>query len=152
MSLVHAILIAISLAVAAPAIAQERLVAQSDAVMSILRAKGLKTHRQDANAILSSDGGTSFAVLFDGCKKGRDCRVIQFYAGWGKYRGTTLARLNEWNRANTSTRALLDDEQDPVLEMNVDLDGQKEFPKFFEAKLALWRQQLKTFKAFTGIP
>ena len=65
--------------------------------------------------------GVSYRVFFYGCTENRDCRNIQFYAGWDT-EGITADRLNQWNRDKRFGSAYLDAENDPILEMDVKID------------------------------
>ncbi len=65
--------------------------------------------------------GNKYGVLFYGCKSGKNCNDIQFYAAWGGAK-TTMDALNSWNRDNRFAKAYLDKDGDPALEMDVNLD------------------------------
>ncbi len=48
---------------------------------------------------------------------------LQFYAGFKMRRPVTLGRINEWNKTKRYSRAYIDKEGDPVIEMDLDLEG-----------------------------
>jgi len=50
-----------------------------------------------------------------------DGKSIQFYSGFKDK--TSLKAINEWNKGKRYSRAYLDDSDDPVLELDLDLDG-----------------------------
>jgi len=73
--------------------------------------------------IESSRSGLKFLVLFMNCNDAhKDCKTLQYYMGFTDAKGLSYERLNEWNRTKRFARAYRDDEGDPVLEMDVDVD------------------------------
>ena len=59
---------------------------------------------------------------------------VQLYAGWD-LDGTTLNRVNEFNREKRWAKAYLDDEGDPVIEADLDFEGgvtQDSFERFIK--------------------
>lgn len=67
-----------------------------------------------------SMNGETYVLLFLGCKQGKHCSDIQFASSWPQSR-VSLEQLNLWNRSMRYGRAYLDLEEDPVLEMTVNL-------------------------------
>jgi hypothetical protein len=76
-------------------------------------------------------------VLFN---KGED---MQLYAGFSKS-GVTLARINSWNKGKRFTRAYLDDENDPVLESDLNLEGGVSAENLLRF-IAIFNQSLEVF-------
>jgi hypothetical protein len=78
----------------------------------------------DSNPMIRSEhNGLKFLVLFMNCRDDHTgCRTLQYYTGFTDAKDTTLERLNEWNSSKRFARAYRDDEGDPVLEMDVDVD------------------------------
>jgi hypothetical protein len=73
--------------------------------------------------IESNRNGLKFLVLFMNCNDAhKDCKTLQYYMGFSDAKGTSLDRLNDWNRTKRFARAYRDDAGDPVLEMDVDVD------------------------------
>lgn len=83
-------------------------------------------------AVVSTDGvgdpmietsvsGTDVTILFFGCTDNEDCKTLLFKVGYDLSDGTTLDVVNAWNEENLYGRAYLDDEEDPWLEMPVNL-------------------------------
>lgn len=72
--------------------------------------------------IESNRNGLKFLVLFMNCDGGKNCKTLQYYMGFSDAKDVSLDRLNKWNRDKRFGRAYKDDEGDPVLEMDVDLD------------------------------
>lgn len=73
--------------------------------------------------ITSSVGGTDFNLYFFGCTDGVECKSLLFKVGYDLASGTTLAVVNAWNQDNLFGRAYLDEDDDPWLEMPVNMDG-----------------------------
>jgi len=72
--------------------------------------------------IESNRNGLKFLVLFMNCEDHKNCKTLQYYMGFNDAKDVSLDRLNEWNKEKRFARAYRDDEGDPVLEMDVDLD------------------------------
>lgn len=72
--------------------------------------------------IESTRSGLKFLVLFMNCDEGQKCKTLQYYMGFSDAKDVSLERLNQWNKDKRFARAYKDDEGDPVLEMDVDLD------------------------------
>ena len=97
----------------------------SQEVGNILQEKGYKaqvtTDKDGDPMVRSASGGVDFLVLYYECKGKTRCPSIQFYAGFKK-KGITPARIAEWNTKKRFGRAYLDDEFDPRVEMDVDVE------------------------------
>lgn len=72
--------------------------------------------------IESNRNGLKFLVLFMNCDEGKKCKTLQYYMGFSDAKDVSLEKLNKWNKDKRFARAYKDDEGDPVLEMDVDLD------------------------------
>ena len=73
--------------------------------------------------IESNRNGLKFLVLFMNCNDAhKDCKTLQYYMGFSDAKDVSLDRLNEWNKTKRFARAYRDDDGDPVLEMDVDVD------------------------------
>lgn len=83
----------------------------------------LKTDNTGDPMITSSVAGTEFSILFYGCTDNAACKVLLFKVGYDLPLGTTDQTINAWNADNLFGRAYLDDEDDPWLEMPVNMDG-----------------------------
>lgn len=96
-------------------------------IVSIVESQGLTaklvTKDGDNPYIESTRNGLKFLVLFMNCDDNNaNCTTLQYYMGFSDAKGTTLDKLNQWNKDKRFARAYRDDEGDPVLEMDVDLD------------------------------
>ncbi len=70
----------------------------------------------------SNRNGLKFLVLFMNCTDNKNCKTLQYYMGFSDAKNVSLDRFNEWNKTKRFARAYRDDEGDPVLEMDVDVD------------------------------
>ena len=82
----------------------------------------LGTDKMGDPMITSGVGGTTFQVFFYNCTNNKDCATVQFHSGYDLKTPVSLDKLNEWNRTKRFGRAFLDAENDPILQMDVDLD------------------------------
>ncbi len=116
-------------------------------LMDILKEEGYSPSlRGDSkDVILVKMDGLNVLFFFADNRKS-----IQAYAGF-KGDSVPLSRINEWNRNMRFSRAYLDDEKDPVIELDLDLEGgiqRKNISAFFRLVRAsvlkfrehIWRQ------------
>ena len=74
--------------------------------------------------IISSVGGTEFVIQFQTCEDVYSkCRVLLFKVGYDLAEGTTFETVDAFNEQTMMGRAYLDDENDPWLELAVNLYG-----------------------------
>lgn len=122
-----AVLAATMSAYAVPAHAELVGAGRASVIADIVKAQGMKADIKQTNGepdyIESSHEGLKYLILFMNCDDSqRNCKTIQFYMGYNDAKDTTLDELNVWNREKRFARAYRDDEGDPVLEMDLDLD------------------------------
>jgi len=132
-----------------PAAAQTMIDAtEPDAILNVLRGYGSGTLEADADGdpmIRGRIEGTSYTLQFYGCESGKACRSVQFTAAWVNPGNVTLDSVNDWNRTRRFGKAYLDTENDPVLEMNVNLDfGVSQ--RNFDDTADYWRLALELFR------
>jgi len=95
--------------------------------------------------ILSSAAGADFRIYFYGCSQNKDCSTLLFKAGFDLIMGTTLETVEEWNEGTLYGRAYLDDEDDPWLELGVNMKGGVSRENF-EATFGRWESILSSFQ------
>jgi len=100
--------------------------------------------------ITSGYSGTAFQILFYNCTNHRDCATVQFHVGFDLGKAPTLETMNEWNRTQRFGRAFLDKEQDPILEMDVDLDDGGLSHDLFVDNLEFWTSVMPKFEKHIG--
>jgi uncharacterized protein YdbL (DUF1318 family) len=59
-----------------------------------------------------------YSIYFYGCSNNKNCRDIQFSAGWSGY-NVSLNDINRWNAKKRYGRAYLDSDNDPRVEMTI---------------------------------
>jgi Putative bacterial sensory transduction regulator len=145
-------LAAIALAAATPAQAELVGAARTAVIADIVNAQGMKADIKQSDGepdyIESSHDGLKYLILFMNCNDAkRECKTIQFYMGYNDAKDTSLETLNNWNRDKRFARAYRDDEGDPVLEMDLDLDfGGIPRENVGEA-LNTWKALMEAFQA-----
>lgn len=96
--------------------------------------------------IKSASSGSSFSVLFYGCKENRDCARIQFSSSYTDYKNTTIEALNAWNAKNYFGRAYRTDKGNARLEMDLDLDDGGMSGPLFEDNIEWWVTIMANFE------
>ena len=145
------------LAVAIAATSLVAGVAHADAVVAtnpativkVLQDEGYKaelTKDESGDPLIrSSSSGTSFAIFFYGCTKGKDCKTVQFFAGFTD-RKPSLERINEWNSKKRFGRAYISDKGAARVEMDVDLEVGGMSSALFADNLEYWVATLSAFE------
>jgi hypothetical protein len=72
--------------------------------------------------ITSEANGMHFLIAFYGCKSNLNCTTVSFYSAFRADKKPTAATMNEWNSKKRFGRAFLDNEGDPAIQLDVDLD------------------------------
>src|SRR5688572_5581692 len=141
-------------AFAMPAHAQMVRAQDPQSVVAALQSAGYRAtvgvDRVGDPKIDSAASGTNFQIFFYNCTANRDCATVQFHSGYKVRTPVTLDRINEWNRTKRFGRAFLDKENDPILEMDVDLDdGGLSRPLFID-NIQFWTTILAEFEGHIG--
>ncbi len=146
------LVVAATMAAATPAAAQ--VVASGDSIASVLRDRGYQaelTKDSDGDPMIRSGaGGSKFIILFMGCTNNKGCTSIQFYAGFKSSGSTSVGKMNDWNRTKRFARGYIDNDGDPVVEMDIDLDEGGMSRALFQDNLAVWVAALDAFKKHIG--
>ena len=100
--------------------------------------------------ITSGASGTTFQIYFYNCTANKDCATITFHSGYDLKTNIGLEKINEWNRGKRFGRAYLDKENDPILEMDLDLDDGGISPLLFADNLEFWTSVLSAFEKHIG--
>lgn len=96
--------------------------------------------------IKSAAGGINFTVYFYDCEKDR-CKALQFSSGFDLKDGLTLAKVNEWNKTNRYLDAYLDDENDPYVEYDVNVNAGRTIAGLND-DFDIWTDMVGTFATF----
>lgn len=131
--------------------AQAQVVGDPDVVQNLMQTYGLQV-TQDTDSVgdpmLSTRiEGTNFDVYFYSCEEG-PCQSIQFSAGFDLDQPMSASTINEWNRDKRFGKAFLDDEGDPHIEYDINLDHDGIGAKNFDDTIDLWRVVLADFRDF----
>jgi hypothetical protein len=100
--------------------------------------------------VTSAVGGTTFQIFFYNCTNHKECATVQFHSGYDFNKPLPLETVNEWNRSQRFGRAYLDKENDPILEMDVDLDDGGLSPLLFIDNIEFWSTILGKFEQHIG--
>lgn len=146
-----------AIAVAGMAVpAQAQMVRAQDpgSLVSALQKAGysakLGTDKVGDPMITSGVSGTTFQIFFYNCTDHKNCATVQFHSGYDLRERVSLERINEHNRGQRFGRAFLDKENDPILEMDVDLDDGGISPLLFIDNIEFWTSILGKFESHIG--
>lgn len=152
-SILLALVIALGFAVT-PAAAQMVRAQDPQSVVTALQNAGytakLGTDKVGDPMITSAVGGTTFQIYFYNCTANRNCATVQFHSGYDLRTVTSLETINQWNRTQRFGRAYLDGENDPILEMDVDLDDGGVSAALFIDNIEFWTSVLSGFERHIG--
>lgn len=134
-----------------PAIAQSVSATRPQSIMSVLSARGLPAElkqQSDGNPyIKSAYDDMPFLIALMNCNDQKaDCKTVQFYFGFNDRKGFALEKLNDWNRTKRFVRAYRDNENDPVLVMDVDTDKGGVPQAVFNENLSVWLDQMQQYR------
>jgi len=100
--------------------------------------------------ITSGVSGTTFQIFFYNCADHKNCATVQFHSGYDLPTPVSLERINEWNRSQRFGRAFLDKDNDPILEMDLDLDDGGLSHLLFVDNTEFWASVLGKFEQHIG--
>jgi hypothetical protein len=151
-----AIALAVLAAAAASVPAQAQNVRPQDpsslvrALQNSGRAAKLGTDAVGDPMITTAFNGTSYQIFFYNCTDHKACATVQFHSGYHLDKQVSLETINEWNRSQRFGRGYLDKENDPILEMDVDLDDGGVAPLLFIDNMEFWESILPKFETAIG--
>jgi len=108
----------------------------------------LETDDDGDPKIVSRVSRTKFRVYFFGCENNTNCGSLHFRSGYDLDNSLSALKINEWNREKRFTKAYIDDEGDPFMEMDVNLDFDGVGTENFEDTLDWWRLLVEEFEDF----
>ncbi len=118
-------------------------------VVAALQAGGYKAVlAKDANEdprIESASSGAKFIINFYGCQNHLKCTSLTFFAGWTGL-NVSMNQMNEWNKIRRFSRAYIDNDGDPILEFDIDLDDGGMSQELFINNVEYWDTSLASFK------
>lgn len=97
-----------------------------DQIATLLRDAGYRaqmdTAADNTPMIRSTAERLEFLIFFFGCDAEGGCSSIQYSAGFDLPDGMSHEKVNEWNSTKRFGRVFLDAENDPYIQMDVNLD------------------------------
>ena len=142
--------LAICLGTALPAAAQSVSASDPASMTQVLQSFGYRAELGTDNGgdpkISSSSGGANFSIFFYGCTNGTNCDAISFSAAFDLDPGSNVALMNDWNVKKRYTKAYLDDEQDPVIDMDIFLGDGGVTIENFRFWVDTWERAVGDFK------
>ena len=143
--------LAVCLGTALPAAAQTVNASDPASMTQVLQGFGYRAELGKDNGgdpkISSSSGGANFSIFFYGCTDGKNCDAISFSAAFDLDPGSNVAVMNDWNQKKRYTKAYLDDEQDPVIDMDIFLGSGGVSVDNFRFWVDTWERAIGDFKA-----
>jgi hypothetical protein len=97
--------------------------------------------------IKSATDGENFNIYFYDCDKTLRCKALQFSAGFDLKQGLTLAKVNEWNRKNRYLKAYVDDDLDPYIQYDVNVNAGRTVSGL-DDDFAVWTGMIGDFTTF----
>ncbi len=94
----------------------------------------------------SAADGHAFKVYFYDCKEGR-CGALQFSAGFDRKEPLALEKANEWNRKNRYLKVYLDDDGDPYVQYDVNVNAGRTVSGL-DDDFGVWTSMLGEFTTF----
>lgn len=86
-----------------------------------------------------------YYIYFFGCKDGRNCRSLLLKASNSVTTKPALVAMNEFNQKSRFAKAYLDDDADPVVELDINLDGGVS-SKNLDDTFDWWKNTLKQYR------
>ncbi|MBX7526898.1 YbjN domain-containing protein [Qipengyuania vesicularis] len=129
------------LAMATPA-AAENVTADLDLIAKVLQEEGMQAKIEGDEGkkyILSGLSGYTFQILPYGCNDaGADCKWVQFRAAFTPEKKPSLKDINQFAAENFFGRFYIDHEEDPIIEMDIDLEVGGMSRELFIDNIAYW--------------
>ncbi|WP_299925425.1 YbjN domain-containing protein [uncultured Pelagimonas sp.] len=91
--------------------------------------------------------GTNYDIFFYDCTNNANCRTIQFQVGYDMTNGMSLQRANQWNSDMRYATVHLDNEMDPFLQMDLNIDYGVSAENFVD-NFKMWSNVLGQFEDF----
>lgn len=99
--------------------------------------------------IKSAAGGVNFIIYFYDCTAKPRCKAIQFSASFDLKQPMSAAKINEWNTKNRYLKAYIDDEGDPYVQYDVNLNAGRT-KAVLDDDFGVWTSMIDDFTTFIG--
>jgi hypothetical protein len=117
-------------------------------IVSLMQQAGYRAVLTETNdgdpSIESSAAGANFYIYFYGCQNGQNCLSLQFESGYDLPDGASLGLINDWNSTKRFAYSYLDNENDPYLNMDLNMSYGISEQNFLDW-LSLWDTQMADF-------
>lgn len=144
--------LASTLAIATTGAAQNVDASDPERIASILQQMGyraaLLSDVYGDPMIATSAAGGDIQIYFYECMENRDCKAIQFSAGFDLEAPIPASKINEWNREYRYGQAFVDEEGDPFVHYTLNLRGGGVSVGNLENSVKIYETVLNDFKAF----
>ncbi|QZD89657.1 YbjN domain-containing protein [Qipengyuania aurantiaca] len=138
---------------AASPLAAKNIVADVDQIANLLQAEGYKAKVEGTGGdrhIKTGMAGYSFLILpYDCNDKGDGCKSVQFYTAFTPKDKPTLEEMNTYAAENRFGRIYLDQDRDPAIEMDIDLEVGGMSKELFLDNLLYWEAVMVGFAEFS---
>jgi len=154
MRMIQVALAALIAGTAVPAGAQMVQAQDPQSLVAAMQAAGyaakLGTDKVGDPMITSGSSGTAFQIFFYNCTAHKACATVQFHAGYDLEKGLAMDRINAWNSSQRFGRAYLDKDNDPIVEMDLDLDDGGLSRALFNDNIEFWTSIMTAFQKHIG--
>ncbi|MFT4251177.1 MAG: YbjN domain-containing protein [Caulobacter sp.] len=99
--------------------------------------------------IKSAAAGVNFIVYFYDCTAKPRCKALQFAASFDLKQPMSASKINEWNRKNRYLKAYIDDEGDPYVQYDVNINAGRS-KAVLEDDFSVWTSMVDDFTTFIG--
>lgn len=97
--------------------------------------------------IKSATDGLNFTVYFYDCTAKPRCKALQFATSFDLKTPMTAAKINEWNKGNRYLKAYIDDEGDPYVQYDVNINAGRTISGLKD-DFDIWTSMLGDFTKF----
>lgn len=97
--------------------------------------------------ISGKSDGTAFQIYFYDCTDNVECRTIQFQVAFDLNQGMEFSKANKWNAEKRYAVVYLDDEMDPFLQMDLNIDYGVSEENFLD-NFKMWTKVMGEFEDF----
>ena len=97
--------------------------------------------------IRSAAQGHNFNVYFYDCSPEKRCKALQFSSGFDLKTPMKLEQANEWNRKNRYLKVYLDDDSDPYVQYDVNVNAGRTVSGL-DDDFAVWTGMIDDFAEF----
>ncbi|KSB90829.1 hypothetical protein AS593_16970 [Caulobacter vibrioides] len=99
--------------------------------------------------IKSAANGVNFDIYFYDCTAKPRCKAVQFSAGFDLKTPLSAGKINEWNRDNRYLKAYIDDDGDPYVQYDVNLNAGRTI-EVLDDDFGVWTSMINDFTKFIG--